>query len=99
MSVKRKVTVPVGSSGTTAHDAARAVVCLVLRLPGAACLAPMREPPGRLAERDHPDEDQPDDQHPEDDLLPLLGRALRGQRQQSEQGAHASPTLTDAAAM
>src|SRR6266511_3793354 len=66
MSVKRKVTVPVGRSRIRAPD-------LVATRPArpAAMVPRLR----RLAERDHGDEHEAGDQHPQDDLL-AFGRGV-----------------------
>src|SRR5262245_17719787 len=61
MSVKRKVTVPRGSSRTRAGF----------------LVTPVAKPVRQLAEDDHTEKDEADDQHRRDDVLALLGGGLR----------------------
>src|SRR5436190_8685907 len=86
MSVKRKVTVPRGSSPTPrVYDAAIAPDMFA----GNRLVAPVLGGPVReLAERDHADEDTAGREHHEDDLAPLLGSRLDGQERVEERGEH-----------
>src|SRR4051812_19617920 len=79
MSVKRKVTVPRGSSPTPRVYAA------VLLAPVAALL---RSPVRSFAECDDADEDAPSRQHQQDDLASLLSGRLLGEKQVEERGEH-----------
>jgi len=79
MSVKRKVTVPRGSSRTArVYDGAL----------GAPSAALPRDPVAELAERDHEDEDATGGEHQQDDLPPLLGGRLDSQQQMKDDGEH-----------